>query len=74
MRRSTGQRTPQNREGKKEAAIGTIAELKKRYPQSRWKKGWRGAGDRNALEDGIQSKIPRAQNDEDLKTALRCRD
>jgi TolA-binding protein len=26
----------QNREGKKEAAIGTIAELKKRYPQRRW--------------------------------------
>jgi hypothetical protein len=56
----------QNREGKKEAALGTIAELKKRYPQSRWKK------DGEALEIEVRSTTgskanPEAQNDEDLK-------
>lgn len=56
----------QNREGKKEAALGTIAELKKRYPQSRWKK------DGEALEIEVRSSTgakanPEAQNDEDLK-------
>jgi len=56
----------QNREGKKEAAITTIAELKKRYPQSRWKK------DGEALEIEVRSTTgakanPEAQNDEDLK-------
>jgi len=56
----------QNREGKKEAALGTIADLKKRYPQSRWKK------DGEALEIEVRSTTgsksnPEAQNDEDLK-------
>jgi hypothetical protein len=56
----------QNREGKKEAALGTIAELKKRYPQSRWKK------DGEALEIEVRSTTgsksnPETQNDEDLK-------
>jgi hypothetical protein len=56
----------QNREGKKEAAIGTIAELKKRYPQSRWRK------DGEALEIEVRSSTgakanPEMQNDEDLK-------
>jgi HEAT repeat protein len=56
----------QNREGKKEAAIATIAELKKRYPQSRWKK------DGEALEIEVRSTTgsktnPEGQNDEDLK-------
>ena len=56
----------QNREGKKEAALGTITELKKRYPQSRWKK------DGEALEIEVRSTTgskanPEAQNDEDLK-------
>lgn len=56
----------QNREGKKEASLGTIAELKKRYPQSRWKK------DGEALEIEVRSSTgskanPEAQNDEDLK-------
>jgi len=56
----------QNREGKREAAIATIAELKKRYPQSRWKK------DGEALEIEVRSTTgsksnPEAQNDEDLK-------
>ncbi len=56
----------QNRQGKKEAALGTIAELKKRYPQSRWKK------DGEALEIEVRSTTgsksnPEAQNDEDLK-------
>lgn len=56
----------ENREGKKEAALGTIAELKKRYPQSRWKK------DGEALEIEVRSSTgakanPEAQNDEDLK-------
>src|SRR4029077_6443624 len=56
----------QNREGKKEAAVATIAELKKRYPQSRWKK------DGEALEIEVRSATgaksnPEAQNDEELK-------
>ncbi|HET7105959.1 MAG TPA: HEAT repeat domain-containing protein [Candidatus Acidoferrum sp.] len=56
----------QNREGKKEAAIATIADLKKRYPQSRWKK------DGEALEIEVRSATgaksnPDAQNDEELK-------
>jgi len=56
----------QNREGKKEAALGTIGELKKRYPQSRWKK------DGEALEIEVRSATgaktnPEAQNDEELK-------
>jgi HEAT repeats/Tetratricopeptide repeat len=56
----------QNHEGKKEAALGTIADLKKRFPQSRWKK------DGEALEIEVQSSTggkanPEAQNDEDLK-------
>ena len=56
----------QNREGKKEAALGTIADLKKRFPQSRWKK------DGEALEIEVRSSTggkanPEAQNDEDLK-------
>jgi hypothetical protein len=56
----------QNRVGKKEASLGTIAELKKRYPQSRWKK------DGEALEIEVRSSTgskanPEAQNDEDLK-------
>ncbi len=58
----------QNREGKKEAAIGTIGELKKRYPQSRWKK------DGEALEIEVRSTTgskanPEAQNDEGFETA-----
>jgi len=56
----------QNREGKKEAALGTIGDLKKRYPQSRWKK------DGEALEIEVRSATgaksnPEAQNDEELK-------
>jgi HEAT repeat protein len=56
----------QNREGKKEAALGMINELKKRYPQSRWKK------DGEALEIEVRSSTgakanPEAHNDEDLK-------
>jgi len=56
----------QNREGKKEAALGTITDLKKRFPQSRWKK------DGEALEIEVRSSTggkanPEAQNDEDLK-------
>jgi tetratricopeptide (TPR) repeat protein len=56
----------QNREGKKEAALGTVAELKKRYPQSRWKK------DGEALEIEVRASTgtktnPDGQNDEDLK-------
>jgi HEAT repeats len=56
----------QNREGKKEAAIATIGELKKSYPESRWKK------DAEALEIEVRSSTgnkanPEAQNNEELK-------
>src|ERR1700690_181619 len=56
----------QNRQGKKDAALGTIADLKKRFPQSRWKK------DAEALEIEVHSSTgakanPEAQGDEDLK-------
>jgi hypothetical protein len=56
----------QNREGKKEAAIATIGELKKRYPESRWRK------DAEALEIEVRASTgnkanPEAQNNEELK-------
>src|SRR5258708_28097902 len=56
----------QNREGKKEAAIATIAELKKRYPQSRWKKDGEALHIHVRLTTGAKAN-PDAQNDEDLK-------
>ena len=56
----------QNRQGKKEAALATIADLKKRFPQSRWKK------DAEALEIEVRSGTgvkpnPDVQSDESLK-------
>ena len=56
----------QNREGKKEAALASIAELKKRFPQSKWRK------DGEALEIEMRSATggkpnPEAESDEDLK-------
>ncbi len=56
----------QNREGKKEAALASIADLKKRFPQSRWKK------DAEALEIEVRSSTgsktnPDAESDDDLK-------
>ena len=44
----------QNHQGRKDAALGTIADLKKRFPQSRWKK------DAEALE--IEVHFPPAQS------------
>lgn len=56
----------QNREGKKEAALASIADLKKRFPQSKWRK------DGEALEIEMRSATgaksnPEAETDEDLK-------
>ena len=57
----------QNRQGKKDNALATIAELKRRYPQSRWKK------DGDALEIEVRQSTghpvsPESQSDEELKT------
>jgi hypothetical protein len=56
----------ENKLGKKDSALGSIAELKRRYPQSRWKK------DAEALEIETrqstgQKPNPEVQSDEDLK-------
>ena len=61
----------ENKQGKRETALGTIAELKKSFPQSRWKK------DAEALEIEVrqgsgQAVNPESTNDADLKAlALR---
>ncbi len=57
----------QNRQGKRDTALATIAELKRRYPQSRWKK------DGEALEIEVRQSSghpvnPESQSDEELKT------
>src|SRR5579863_7608872 len=56
----------QNRQGKRDAALATLAELKHRFPQSRWQK------DASALEIEVrqrsgQATRPDTQDDEDLK-------
>jgi hypothetical protein len=56
----------QNRQGKRDAALATLAELKHRFPQSRWQK------DASALEIEVRQRTgqaphPESQNDEDLK-------
>ena len=56
----------ENKQGKREAALATIAELKKSFPQSRWKK------DAEALEIEVrqgsgQAVNPDSTNDADLK-------
>ena len=56
----------QNREGKRDTALATIAELKNSYPQSRWRK------DAEALEIEMRQNSgrpvnPESQKDEDLK-------
>jgi HEAT repeat protein len=56
----------QNRQGKRDAALATLAELKHRFPQSRWQK------DASALEIEVrqrtgQSPRPESQEDDDLK-------
>lgn len=56
----------ENKRGKRDAALATIADLKKRFPQSRWQK------DASALaievrQQSGQSPSPDAQNDEELK-------
>jgi HEAT repeat protein len=56
----------QNRQGKRDAALATLADLKHRFPQSRWQK------DAAALEIEVrqrtgQSPHPESQDDEDLK-------
>ena len=61
----------ENRQGKRDTALATIAELRRRYPQSRWKK------DGEALEIEVRQSSghpvnPESQNDAELKTlALR---
>ena len=56
----------ENRLGKRDAALATIADLKGRFPQSRWQK------DARALEIEVQQQTgqaprPEAQSDEELK-------
>jgi HEAT repeat protein len=56
----------ENRQGKRDAALATLAELKHRFPQSRWLK------DAGALELEVRQRTgqaprPESQNDEDLK-------
>jgi len=56
----------ENRQGRRDTALATVAELKRRYPQSRWKK------DAEALEIEIRNNAGHpmdvdAQSDEDLK-------
>lgn len=56
----------QNRQGKRDAALATLAELKHRFPQSRWQK------DAAALEIEVRQRTgqaphPETQSDEDLK-------
>src|SRR5262249_60469414 len=56
----------ENRQGKRDTALATIAELKRRYPQSRWKR------DGEALEIEVRNrsshpvKIGEVENDDDL--------
>ena len=57
----------QNRQGKKDTSLATIAELKRRYAQSKWKK------DAEALEIEVRQSTghpvnPESQSDEELKT------
>jgi hypothetical protein len=56
----------QNRLGKRDAALATIADLKQRFPQSRWQK------DAGALQIEVQQRTgqpphPETQNDDELK-------
>ncbi len=56
----------QNRLGKRDAALATIADLKRRFPQSRWQK------DASALEIEVRQRAgqparPEAESDEGLK-------
>ena len=57
----------QNRQGKKDTSLATIAEVKRRYAQSKWKK------DAEALEIEVRQSTghpvnPESQSDEELKT------
>jgi hypothetical protein len=57
----------ENRQGKRDTALTTIADLKRRYPQSRWKR------DGEALEIEVRQSTghpvnPESQSDEELKT------
>src|SRR6201997_4825991 len=57
----------ENRQGKRDTALATIAELKRRYPQSRWSK------DGEALEIEVRQSSghpvnPELQSNEELKT------
>jgi HEAT repeat protein len=56
----------ENRQGKRDTALATLADLKHRFPQSRWQK------DAGALEIEVRQRTgqtthPEAQSDEDLK-------
>src|SRR5579863_1189492 len=56
----------ENRQGKRDAALATLADLKHRFPQSRWQK------DASALEIEVRQRTgqaphPESQDDEELK-------
>jgi HEAT repeat protein len=56
----------ENRQGKRDAALATLAELKHRFPQSRWQK------DASALEIEVRQRTgqaphPESQSDDELK-------
>jgi HEAT repeat protein len=56
----------ENRQGKRDSALSTIADLKRRYPQSRWQR------DASALEIEVRQRTgqtphPDAQSDDELK-------
>ena len=57
----------ENKLGRRDAALATIADLKRRFPQSRWQK------DASALQIEVQQSVggtpkPEAQSNEELKT------
>jgi HEAT repeat protein len=56
----------QNKLGKRDAALATIADLKKRYPQSRWQKD-AGALEIEVRQSSGQPTKPESQNDDELK-------
>jgi len=56
----------QNKLGKRDAALATIADLKQRFPQSRWQKD-AGALEIEVRQSSGQPTKPESQNDDELK-------
>ncbi|HEY2460004.1 MAG TPA: HEAT repeat domain-containing protein [Candidatus Acidoferrum sp.] len=56
----------ENRQGKRDAALTTIADLKHRFPQSRWQKD-AGALEIEVRQSSGQPQHPEAQGDDELK-------